>query len=134
MTCVKCLFFKIFYPFCFEISNLSAYLCMRKMEVERMRIITKRRLEEFYEQEGHADSKVALERWHQKVSLAKWQNFSDMRKDFPSADYVGNQHYVFNIKGNNYRLVVVVMFTPGLVYIRWVGTHNEYVKIDCSTI
>lgn len=99
-----------------------------------MRIITKRRLEEFYEQEGHADSKVALERWHQKVSQAKWQNFSDMRKDFPSADYVGNQHYVFNIKGNKYRLVVVVMFTPGLVYIRWVGTHQEYDKIDCSTI
>lgn len=99
-----------------------------------MRIITKRRLEEFYEQEGHADSRVALERWHQKVSQANWKNFSDMRKDFPSADYVGNQHYVFNIKGNNYRLVVVVMFTPGLVYIRWVGTHKEYDKIDCSTI
>lgn len=54
-----------------------------------------------------------------------------MRKDFPSADYVGNQHYVFNIKGNNYRLIVVVMFMPGLVYIRWVGTHKEYDKIDC---
>lgn len=99
-----------------------------------MRVITKKRLEEFYEQEGHANSKVALERWHQKVCQAHWQNFSDMRKDFPSADYVGNQHYVFNIKGNNYRLVVVVMFTPGLVYIRWVGTHQEYDKIDCSTI
>ena len=48
--------------------------------------------------------------------------------------YVGNQHYVFNIKGNNYRLVVVIMFIPGLVYIRWVGTHKEYDKIDCKNI
>ena len=99
-----------------------------------MRIITKRKIEEFYSQEGHSDCRVALERWHQKVLRAEWKNFSDMRKDFPSADYVGNQHYVFNIKGNNYRLVVVVMFTPGLVYIRWVGTHKEYEKINCSIV
>ncbi len=99
-----------------------------------MRIISKQRLKNFYEQDGHADCRIALERWHQKVSQAKWQNFQDMRKDFPSADYVGNQHYVFNIKGNKCRLVVVVMFTPELVYIRWVGTHTDYDKIDCSTI
>lgn len=99
-----------------------------------MRIISKKKLEDFYEQEGHADSRVSLERWRQKVSSAHWKNFSDMRKDFPDADYVGNQHYVFNIKGNNYRLVVVVMFTPELVYIRWVGTHQEYDKLDCSKL
>jgi len=57
-----------------------------------------------------------------------------MRKDFPNADYVGNQHYFFNLKGNNYRLVVVVMFTPELVYIRWVGSHQEYDKLDCSKL
>ena len=96
--------------------GISLYLCKRKISC--IRIITKRKLEESYEQDGHSDCRVALERWHQKVSRAEWKNFSDMRKDFPSADYVGNQHYVFNIKGNNYRLVVVVMFTPGLVYIR----------------
>ena len=99
-----------------------------------MRIITKRKLQEFYEQQGHENSKVALERWYHSVSEATWQNFSDIRKDFPSADYVGNQHYVFNIKGNNYRLVVVIMFTPGLVYIRCVETHKEYDKIDCKNI
>jgi mRNA interferase HigB len=47
---------------------------------------------------------------------------------------VGNQHYVFNIRGNNYRLVVVVKFTVGYIFVRWVGTHKEYDKIDCSTI
>ena len=57
-----------------------------------------------------------------------------MRKDFNSVDYVGNQRYVFNIKGNNYRLVVAIKFTPELVYIRFVGTHEEYGRIDASTI
>ena len=99
-----------------------------------MRVITKRKLVEFYTSEGHGNSKVALERWYQTVSEAKWKNFADIRRDFPSADYVGNQHYVFNIKGNKYRLVVVIMFTPELVYIRWVGTHDDYNNIDCKNI
>ena len=99
-----------------------------------MRIISEKKLEEFIAQDGHSDSRVALGRWYQIVSEAKWSNFSDMRVDFPNADYVGNQHYVFNIKGNKYRLVVVVMFTPGLVYIRWIGTHADYDKVNCSTL
>lgn len=57
-----------------------------------------------------------------------------MRKDFNSVDYVGNQRFVFNIKGNNYRLIVAVKFTPELVYIRFVGTHQEYDRIDVSNI
>lgn len=57
-----------------------------------------------------------------------------MRKDFKSVDYVGNQRYVFNIKGNNYRLIVAVKFTPELVYIRFVGTHQEYDRFDVSNI
>ncbi len=57
-----------------------------------------------------------------------------MRKDSNSVDYVNNQRYVFNIKGNEYRLVAAIKFTPKLVYIRFVGTHNEYDKIDASTI
>ena len=65
---------------------------------------------------------------------AEWKNLSDIKVDFLSADYVGNQHYVFNIRGNNYRLVVVVKFTIGYLFIRWIGTHKEYDKIDCSTI
>ena len=58
---------------------------------------------------------------------------SDIMVDFPSVDYVGNQLYVFNIRGNNYRLIVVVKFTIGYIYVRWIGTHKDYDKIDCST-
>ncbi|MDD2594431.1 MAG: type II toxin-antitoxin system HigB family toxin [Bacteroidales bacterium] len=99
-----------------------------------MRIVSHRKLREFYQEEGHKDSRVALERWYDIAENARWNNFSDIRIDFPSADYIGNQHYVFNIKGNKYRLVVVVKFTMGYLFIRWVGFHKEYDKIDCSII
>lgn len=99
-----------------------------------MRIISHRKLRDFYESKGREDSKIALEKWYQIAEEAEWKNFSDIRVDFPNADYVGNQHYVFNIKGNNYRLIVVIKFTINRIFIRFVGTHKEYDKIDCSNI
>lgn len=98
-----------------------------------MRIISKRTLEE-YCANGHEDARVPLGRWHTIAKKAEWHTLADMKRDFPSVDYVGNQRYVFNIHGNNYRLVVLVRFTPGQILIRWVGTHAEYDKIDCRTI
>ena len=99
-----------------------------------MRIITKTTIDKYYKRPGREDSKNALLCWHQTVKNAEWKNFSDMKKDFNSVDAVGNQHYVFNICGNHHRLVVVVKFVVGIVYIRWIGTHAEYDKIDCRTI
>ena len=99
-----------------------------------MHIISHRKLKEFYESPGKEDSRIALERWYDIAQQAEWHNLSEIKVDFPSTDYVGNQHYVFNIKGNNYRLVVVIKFTIGRIFIRFVGTHAEYDKIDCSTI
>lgn len=97
-----------------------------------MRIISISTLRDYWE--VHPDTKVPLSEWYLKVERAEWVSFSDMRKDFNSVDYVGNQHYVFNIKGNGHRLVVAVKFTPKLVYIRFVGTHDEYDRIDVSTV
>ena len=99
-----------------------------------MRIVSHRRLVEFYTLEGQGDAQAALERWYNIAEKAEWKNLSDIKEDFPSTDYVGNQHYVFNIRGNKYRLVVVVKFTIGHIFIRFVGTHREYDKIDVSTI
>lgn len=100
-----------------------------------MHVISHRKLREFYDTPGREDSKVSLEKWYDDTVRAEWKNFSDLRRDFPSTDYVGNQHYVFNIRGNRYRLIVVVKFTIGRVFIRFVGTHEEYDKIkDCSII
>ena len=94
-----------------------------------MRVVSHRKLKEFYE-----NSRVALQRWYDIAEKAEWKSLSDIKVDFLSTDYIGNQHYVFNIRGNNYRLVVVVKFTIGYIFIRWVGTHEDYNKIDCSTI
>ena len=99
-----------------------------------MRVVSHRTLKEFYETPEYEDSKVALERWYQIAEEAEWHSLNDIRKDFPSADYVGNQHYVFNIRGNKYRLVVVVKFVMGYILIRWIGPHKEYDKVDCSTL
>lgn len=99
-----------------------------------MRIVSHRKLKDFYEQPGHEDAKVPLEKWYHTTEAAEWKNFGDMRQDFGSVDFVGNQRYVFNIGGNKYRLIVVVKFVMGYVFVRFVGTHKEYDKIDASNI
>ena len=98
-----------------------------------MRIFTEQALKEYAE--AHPDVKVALQEWTTVVRNSKWTCFADVKRTFNSVDNVGNQHYVFNIRGNNYRLVVVIKFTIQFVYVRFVGTHAEYDKIaDCSKI
>ncbi len=92
-----------------------------------MRIISARTIKEYYE--AHPTSKVALQEWSVKVREANWNSLADMKQTFNSVDYVGNQHYVFNIKGNDFRLVAVVKFTPKFVLIRFIGTHAEYDRI-----
>jgi mRNA interferase HigB len=99
-----------------------------------MRIVSHRKIKEFYEKKGCENSRVALERWYDIAENAEWKNLSDVKIDFPTVDYAGNQHYVFDIKENNYRLVVVIKFTIGYIYIRFVGTHKEYDKIDCINV
>ena len=99
-----------------------------------MRIVSHRKLKEFYEQAGHEDARIPLERWYQTVEEAKWHSFAEMRMFFGTVDYVGNQHYVFNIGGNKYRLIVVVKFVMGYVFICFVGTHQDYDKVDASII
>ncbi len=113
--------------FCFLEFNI--YLCAEDLD---MRIIAHRSIVEFYNK--HPRSKTALEDWYTKVTKADWNNFADMKASFNSVDNVGNQHYVFNIMGNNYRLVVVVKFQIQMVYIRFIGTHHEYDQIDCKNI
>lgn len=97
-----------------------------------MRVIARSKLIEYYKK--YPDTEIALEYWFQKVRKAEWNCFSDVRKMFGSADCVGNQHYVFNIRGNAHRLVVVVKFTIKTVFIRFIGTHAEYDMIDVKNI
>jgi Uncharacterized protein conserved in bacteria len=98
-----------------------------------MRIIIYRTLVEFYQK--YADVKSALEDWYSKTEEAQWSNFADIKNTFNSVDYIGNNIFVFNIKGNDYRLIVHILFVPKYIYIKFIGTHAEYDKIeDCSTL
>lgn len=94
---------------------------------KEMRIIAKSTLVNYYTKVPQ--SKTALEEWYDKTKKSEWTCFADMKQTFNSVDAVGNQRYVFNIKGNDYRLVVLIQFTPKTVYIRFVGTHQVYEKI-----
>ena len=82
----------------------------------------------------HADSIEALNSWYEKTKKADWNSLNDIKKTFNSVDYVGHDRYVFNIKGNHYRLVAMIFFNIRTVFIRFVGTHAEYDKIDCVAI
>ena len=92
-----------------------------------MRIIAKSTLVEYYTE--HPQAKQPLEDWYETTKMAEWRNLADIRAMFNTVDYVGNDRYVFNIKGNDYRLIVVIRFVKGRVFIRFIGTHAEYDKI-----
>ncbi len=97
-----------------------------------MRIIARSKIVEYYTE--HPDAKTALEEWFVKTKRAEWTCFADIRKSFNSVDNIGNQHYVFNIKGNNHRLIAVIKYTIQTVFIRFIGTHSEYERIDATNI
>ena len=97
-----------------------------------MRIIAHRAIVEYGKR--HANAKTALDSWYRATKAAVWKDFRDIKNTFNSVDYVGNQRFVFNIKGKDYRLVGKILFVQQIVYIRFIGTHVEYDKIDCSTI
>ena len=121
---VKFLYFRIkFFRKIFGKSKYNDYICSEK-ENNTMRIISKSTLVEYYTKEPKA--KTALEEWYEKTKKSEWTCFADIKNTFNSVDAVGNQRYVFNIKGNDYRLIVLIQFTPKTVYIRFVGTHKEY--------
>lgn len=96
-----------------------------------MRIISRPRLIEFWKK--HPDAETPLRIWFKKVEQSKWKSINDLKHGFPTADYVGNDRVVFDIKGNHYRIVVLIFFSGQKMYIRFVGTHAEYDKIDAKT-
>ena len=92
-----------------------------------MRVISFSMIREFIAK--HADADVPLRDWYKRTSKANWTCLADIKKTFNTVDYVGNDRYVFDIKGNNYRIVAIVLFINKKVYMRFVGTHEEYNRI-----
>jgi mRNA interferase HigB len=97
-----------------------------------MRIISKKTLVDFWN--THSDSEQQLRAWHAKTKLAEWKTSSDIKNDYRNASFVANNRVIFNIKGNNYRLVAAINYNFGIVYIRFVGTHKDYDNINTTTI
>lgn len=103
-----------------------------------MRIIARRTLRRFIDRRaGHKDQpalKAALDAWFDEVRKASWPNTAAVKRRYATASIVAADRIVFNIKGNSFRLVVAVDFEKGIVWIKWIGTHRDYDRIDARTV
>lgn len=103
-----------------------------------MRIIARRTLREFVASRAgtkdHSTLKSALEAWFDEARKARWASSAEVKRQYATASIVSAERIVFNIKGNSYRLVVAVDFEKGIVWIKWLGTHQNYDRIDVRTV
>ena len=97
-----------------------------------MRIISKKTLREFWEK--HSDSQEQLKSWFHETNNSAWKAPKEIKKEYPSASFLEGNRVVFNIKGNKYRLIVKISYDYQMVWVRFVGTHAEYDKIDATKI
>ena len=97
-----------------------------------MEIINKEVVDNFITQ--HANSGKALNRWIEQMENSTLKTHNELKAFYPNADYIGNSRYAFNIKGNDYRLVALILFPVKLITICFIGTHAEYDKINCLTV
>jgi mRNA interferase HigB len=103
-----------------------------------MRVVARRTLRDFVESlagdQGQAAAKNALDAWFHEVTKARWSSMADVKRQYRNASVVGSDRVVFNIKGNDFRLVVAVDFDKSAVWIKWLGHHRQYDRIDVRTI
>lgn len=99
-----------------------------------MRIIAFRTLREFLEKPEYSDSEPSLRAWYHDAKIAEWKNPNELRLQYKNASFIGEGRVVFNIKGNDYRLIVAIDYEFQVIFIKFIGTHNQYDKIDAKTI
>jgi mRNA interferase HigB len=99
-----------------------------------LRIIAESALREFWSRPGRSDAEQPLRTWVSVAKAADWSRPAEIKATFRSADILANDRVVFNIGGNKYRLVVAVHYRGGRVFIRFIGTHAEYDKIDAKNV
>ena len=91
-----------------------------------MRIISKKKLKDFYEQPNYSDSKSTLEAWHKEVLKLDWNNPNEIKEMYRSSSVIGDAKVVFNIAGNKYRLIITINYYAKIVFIRFIGTRKQY--------
>jgi mRNA interferase HigB len=103
-----------------------------------VRVIARRTLHEYVAsrkgQRDQAALKAALDAWFAEARRATWRSSADVRRHYATASIVSSDRVVFNIRGNNYRLVTAIDYEKSIVWIKWLGTHAEYDKIDVRTV
>lgn len=103
-----------------------------------MRIIARSTLSRFVESLGSNRNrravKAALDAWFHEVDKADWKSSADVKASYKNASIVGSDRVVFNIKGNDYRLIAAIDYRRRIVFIKWVGSHNAYDQIDAKTV
>lgn len=97
-----------------------------------MNIVSRKTIKNFYE--IYTDSKSSLVSWAAEAQKANWKTPADIKLRYPSASFLKNNRVVFNLKGNHYRLIVAVSYNYGAIYIKFIGSHNEYNLIDAETV
>jgi mRNA interferase HigB len=97
-----------------------------------LRVIAKKTLRDFWTK--HGDCEEQLKSWYQEAEKGEWKNSNELRREYPSASILKDNRIVFNIKGNSYRLIVRVNFQYQMIWIRFIGTHTEYDRIDANKI
>lgn len=97
-----------------------------------MRIIAKRTLREFWEK--HSLAKQPLLSWYKTVQIANWQNYAEIKEKFSTVSILNSTRMVFNLGGNKYRLICLVRFDKQIIFIRFIGTHKEYDKINAAEV
>ncbi len=97
-----------------------------------MRVIARKRLREFWEK--HNDCEQQLKSWFKEAESANWENTHDIKASYPSTSFLEDNRVCFNIKGNKYRLIVKIDYNFKIAWVRFIGTHKEYDKIDANKI
>jgi len=97
-----------------------------------VRVIARKALREYWAK--HNDVESALKSWYSEVEKSEWNSPKNIKVDFPSASILSDNRVVFNIKGNKYRLIVKINYDFKIVWIRFIGTHSEYDKVNANTI
>ncbi|MDQ8003942.1 MAG: type II toxin-antitoxin system HigB family toxin [Pedobacter sp.] len=115
-----------------QISHIGNYFYICNEIASHLRVIAKKILRDFWL--NHADCEQQLKSWYKEADKAKWTNFNELKIDYPSASILSDNRVCFNIKGNSYRLIVRVNFDYQMMWIRFIGTHAEYDKIDANKI
>ena len=99
-----------------------------------MRVIAKSTLKRFWQQPGRSDARGPLESWHEEALKASWTSPQDVKDQYASASICGNNRVVFNVAGNKYRLVVEMQYRAGIVWVKFIGTHRQYDKINVESV